>query len=146
MRHEDHEAFCFSSWPSWLLARRRARIEPQRPAHPRMIAQLVERGRVVQAAIRHNEMDRVAVPDVFERVAIEHDQVGELAHFDRPELLVEAEISRAVDRRRLERLEWRHSALLEHPELPVRPETLELPVRAELDAAARVGNLLGAAS
>ena len=28
----------------------------------------------------------------------------------------------------------------------MRPETLELPVRAELDAAARVGNLLGAAS
>ena len=59
---------------------------------------------------------------------------------------VEAEIARAVDRGGAQRLQRRHPALLQHPQLPVRAEPLQLAVRAELHDAAGVGDLLRAAA
>src|SRR4029453_13510556 len=44
----------------------------------RMIADLVQRLRVEQAAVHHHHGDRFAVADVLERIAIEHAQGGPL--------------------------------------------------------------------
>ena len=58
---------------------------------------------------------------------------------------VETEVARAGDRGGAQRLHRRHPALLQHPELPVRAQTLQLSVRAELDAAAGIRHLFRAA-
>ena len=89
-------------------------------------------------------LTRIGVADVLERVAVEHDQVGQLALLERSELAVEPEIARAVDCRRPQRFHGRHAALLEHPQLPVRAQALELTVRTELHGSAGIGNLFGA--
>ena len=89
---------------------------------------------VVQTAVHHHHPDRLGVADVLERVAIEDDEVRELALLERAEVAVESEVARAVHRRGAQRFHVRHPALLQHPELPVRAQALQLPVRAQLDA------------
>ena len=71
-------------------------------------------------------------------------EVRQLALLDRADVAVQAEVARAVDRRGAQRLHVRHAALLQHPQLPVRAEALQLAVRAELHHAAGVGDLLRA--
>ena len=73
---------------------------------------------------------------------VEDEQVGQLARFERADVLVHADVVRAVERRGAERLQRRHAALHEHPQLPVRAEALALAVRAELHADAGVVELL----
>ena len=81
---------------------------------------------------------RVRVPDVLERVAVEDDQVRELARLERADVLVHAQILGTRQRGRAERLVRRHAALLEDPHLPMRGEAFTLAVRAELHAHADV--------
>src|SRR3954471_25013131 len=45
----------------------------------RMVAQLRQVVRVVQAAVQHDPLDRLAVLDVVERVCVEHEKIGELS-------------------------------------------------------------------
>src|SRR5262245_22207679 len=125
-------------------------VEPRSPlpVQPlplfRVVADLVQRRRVVEPAVQHHHRDRFRVADVLERILVEHDEVRELPLLDRAELAVEADGLRAENRRAADRLQVRHAALLQHPQLPVGAEPLELAVRAELHAAARVENLLRA--
>src|SRR3954454_795506 len=107
-----------------------------------MIADLVQRLRLVEPPVDHDHPDALRVPDVLERVAIEHNQISKLTLFERSKLPVEPEILCAVERRAADRLEVGHATLLEHPQLPVRPHALELSVRAELDRTARIQDLL----
>src|SRR4029453_2934977 len=65
-------------------------------------------GGAVGTARRHDVAGALAIAEVVERVAIEHDEVGELAPFDRAEILVEPEIPRAVEGRAAQRLERTH--------------------------------------
>jgi hypothetical protein len=65
---------------------------------------LVQRRCLVQTAVQHYPVHLVRVPDVDERVRIEHHEVGELAGLERTEVTVETELLRRGNRRRLQRL------------------------------------------
>ena len=106
-----------------------------------MAANLVHGRRIVEPAVQHDASDRIAVADVVERIAVQDHEIGQLAGFERAEILVEAEIARAAQRSSLQGLERRHPALREHPQLPVRAEALQLAVRAELHRDAGVEQL-----
>src|SRR5690606_17663267 len=56
---------------------------PEPAALPVARPDLVHRRGVVQPAVDHRVGDALAVADVFERVAVDHDQVGELAWLER---------------------------------------------------------------
>ena len=49
--------------------------------------------------------------NIFERVGIEDDQVGELPFLQGPDLIVNPQRARAVDRRRTQDVEVAHPAL-----------------------------------
>ena len=67
------------------------------------------------------------VPDVLERVRVEHDQVGEFADLDRPEVLVGAKEARAVQAGDFQRAVIPERARA-HPHFPVRGEAVMLAV------------------
>ena len=75
---------------------------------------------------------------------VQDEEVGEFAHLQRAQIIIEAEVAGAVDRGDLERFDRGHPSLLEHPQLPVGAETLHLPVGPQRDESAGVLDGLGA--
>src|SRR5688572_25852631 len=80
---------------------------------------LIECLSIVQLSVFHHVTDRVCITDVPERVLIEHDEIGQLAGFQRPQVLLKANGLGAEKRRAAKRLVWRKSARLQGPQLPV---------------------------
>src|SRR6478735_1701249 len=119
-------------------------LPPEWQPLARMVPDLVHRSGVIQAAIHHHPADRIAVLDVFERIPVEHDEIGKLAFLEGSDVVVEAEIASAVDRTARQRFERRHAALREHPQLPVGAEPLQLAMSAELDVSAGIADGLRA--
>ena len=107
-----------------------------------MVARLVHRGGVVEAAVDHGVEHLLALADVRQRISVHDDQVGELSGLQRTDVGIEAQVLRAVPRSRFERLERRHPALHEHPELPVRAEALPLAMGPELHGDAGLVELI----
>ena len=60
---------------------------------------------IVKAAIQHDHVHLVGLIDVFDDVGVEHDQIGEFAHFERPDVLGETEASGGDKGRASQRLE-----------------------------------------
>ena len=104
---------------------------------------LVQARQRVEAAVLHHVDDAVGLADVDGRVAVDDDQVGQLADLQRADVLVHAEVVRAVDRGVADRLQRRHAALDLHPHVPVRAQALALAVRAQVLAHAGVQQLGG---
>src|SRR5690606_15237294 len=113
------------------------------PALAGMVPDLVHGLRIEEPAVRHDVPDMLAVADVLERVPAQYHEVRELAGLDRAEVPVQPEVLGTVQCSRADRFQRRHPALGQHPELPVRAQALELPVRAELDTPAPVQDRLG---
>src|SRR5262245_53534612 len=57
-----------------------------------------ERARVVQAAVQHRVAHVARAFHIAQRVAVRDEEVGELARLERPQVLVEANVTRAVER------------------------------------------------
>src|SRR5262245_6034677 len=55
---------------------------------------LVQGRWAIETTIYHHPGNLVRIADVIERVLVQHDEVGELADFERAEVLVEAELAR----------------------------------------------------
>ena len=115
----------------------------ERRALMRVIPDLIHRPRIIEPPVQHHLHDGLGIPYVLERVRAEDDEIRELSDFNRAELSVEADVLGTHQRRGPDRLERRHASLLEHPQLPVCGEALELAVGAELNASPRVDDLLG---
>src|SRR5690606_34896243 len=82
-------AFGSSRVPPILCPAARDRVEPvpqERRELPAAGPELVERLAVVQPAVLHDVADRYGVADVVERVAVEDDEVRELAGLDRADV------------------------------------------------------------
>src|SRR5688572_15868477 len=59
---------------------------------------LVQRGAVVQAAVLHDVLRLYRIPQVRERIGLEHEQVGVLPGLDGADVLPEPDRLRAVNR------------------------------------------------
>src|SRR5262249_60719595 len=95
---------------------------------------LCQRRGVIEAAVDHRPADVLRLPNVLQWIAVDHDDVRELAGLERADVAVHAEASRAVQGRAAERLERREASLREHPDLPVEAEAIALAVGARVDA------------
>src|SRR5688572_13668967 len=82
----------------------------------RMIPGLRHRGGVEDPAIDQHITNRRAVPDVHQRIPVEHEEIGKLSVRDGTEVTVEAEVLGAVNRRGLERFVIAQPTLLQHPQ------------------------------
>uniref|UniRef100_A0A0N4Z2Z0 BON domain-containing protein n=1 Tax=Parastrongyloides trichosuri TaxID=131310 RepID=A0A0N4Z2Z0_PARTI len=98
---------------------------------------------IEQAAVDHGVADLGRVPQVLERIGVQHDQVGQLADFQRADVLVHAQGAGAVDGADAQGFVGAHAALFEHPQLPVGAETFTLTVGADLDRDALIHQPLG---
>ena len=83
------------------------------------VADFVHGGGIVEAAVEHGVGDVLALADVFEGVAVDDDEVSQLAGLDAAELVVHAEVDGAVDGGAAQCLKVGHAALGQHPELPM---------------------------
>src|SRR6186997_2532169 len=81
----------------WAGSLRRLPFPEQLRARLWVVADLVQRRGVVEAAVEHHHADRLRVADVLERIPVQDDQVRELARLDRSDLLVQPQRARAVD-------------------------------------------------
>src|SRR6266508_5332852 len=108
-----------------------------------MVAQLVHGGGVEETAVDDGVEDLLALADVGQGISVDHDEIGELAGLERPQIGVETQITRAVPGPALQCLVRRHASLGQHPELPVSAEALALAVRAQLHRNAGVVKLSG---
>src|SRR5262245_21583562 len=52
---------------------------------------LVEAIPVVESAVLHHVLHAVGIPDTLQRVLVEHDQVGQLAGFDRAQIAAQSD-------------------------------------------------------
>src|SRR5690606_30079717 len=91
---------------------------------------LVERVAVVEPAVLHHVPYRVRVADVLERIAVQHEQVGELATLQCAEVAAETDRLGTEDRCGAQYIVLAHAAALHRPHLPVIAETLELAMAA----------------
>ena len=87
--------------------------------------------------------DAVGLADIRHRIAIDQHHVRQLARLDRADILIEAQRPRAADGRGAQRLDRRHAAFDEAPQLPVRGEPLFLAMRADAHRNAAPGQLSG---
>src|SRR6266511_3370686 len=108
-----------------------------------MVARLVHGGGVVETAVDDGVEYLLALADVGQGISVDHDEIGELAGLERPQIGVETQITRAVPGPALQCLVRRHASLDHHPELPVSAEALALAVRAQLHRNAGVVKLSG---
>jgi hypothetical protein len=77
----------------------------------------VESGPGQEFTIPDDGTDTADIPDVVKRIAVEQDQIGGLAAFDRAVRSFESEISCGTNRRRLERGHRRQTAAHERFQL-----------------------------
>ena len=96
-----------------------------------------------QTAVDHHIRGVGGGADVLQRVAVDHDEVGALADFERAEFAREADVVGAVDGGGAQRFPVAHAALGQHPHFPKRAHALQLAVAADLDADAGVAQSLG---
>src|SRR6266542_5463943 len=108
-----------------------------------MVAQLVHGGGVEETTVDDGVEDLLALADVGQGISVDHDEIGELAGLERPQIGVETQITRAVPGPALQCLVRRHASLDHHPEFPVSAETLALAVRAQLHRDPGVAELPG---
>src|SRR5262245_44029118 len=87
---------------------------------------LGQRRRLVQPAVLHDPPNARRVPDVAQRVAIEHLQIGLLADLDRPDVGFDANRLRGHDRGGAEDVVIRHASHAVAPELPVYAKPLSV--------------------
>ena len=87
--------------------------------------------------------DPVGNLDVLGDVAIDDDQIRELAGLQTAEIPIETQVFRRGDGRGTECFQRRHAALHEHPQLPVGGEPFALTVGARVHQHPGVGELLG---
>ena len=118
-------------------------LEPEGGARSRVIAHLVHGGGFEKVSVGHHVGNGGRVAEVGQWVLGEYDQVRQFAFLNGAEFMIEADVVRAVERRGADGFERRHSTLLEHPQLPVRPEALHLAVRPEVHAHATIRQPLG---
>src|SRR5688500_9885104 len=104
---------------------------------------LVERVAVVKFTALHHHSDGVSVLDVGERAAVEDDQVGELARFERAEVTIQPDRFRTENRRDAESVVVGHSAGCDRPQLPVDADALHLAVAAHAYAAPGLNYISG---
>ena len=105
-----------------------------------MVPDLSQRSRVVQSPVHHHHLHRLGVADVLQRVGGQHDQVRKLPFLYRAKIVVHPQILGPAQRGHPDRLEWRHTTLDEHPQLPVRAQPLDLAVRSQLNQATGILN------
>src|SRR5262245_34038928 len=70
----------------------------------------LERLRLVEPAVLHHIPNGRDVGDVDRRVFVEHLQIGQLASFDRAQVLCEAQSLGTRPRRAAQDVDWRHAA------------------------------------
>src|SRR5690606_23429587 len=103
---------------------------------------LVERVAVVEPAVLHHVPYRVRVADVLERIAVQHEQVGELATLQCAEVAAETDRLGTEDRCGAQYIVLAHAAALHRPHLPVIAETLELAMAAHGRTTATLDQLI----
>jgi len=81
--------------PDELVVHRLA-LEPEGAALLRMVADLVHGIGVEEAAVDHDKIDVLRLPQVLQRIPVDHDEVGELTLLQRSEVAVQSEVLSAV--------------------------------------------------
>src|SRR5437867_2797027 len=112
---------------------RRRLLPPIFPSLPLPRPRLVQRRRVVEPSVDHGPDDLLGLADVLEGIAVDDDEVGELAGRKGPDVPVHAEALGAVGGGTAESLVGSHPPLDEHPDLPVKTEAFALTVGSGVD-------------
>ena len=89
------------------------------------------------------EPDLGRVPEIRQRVGIEHEQVRHLADFKRAYVILKTDRPRATRGGGVERFPRRHTTARDQPQLPVVAEPLQLSVTADTQATTSAQDLGG---
>jgi hypothetical protein len=79
----------------------------------------VERFTITQRATQHHIANGRGVADILQRIAIEYEQVGELAGFETADIRLQAKRTCAVQRGHPQHVVPRHAALRQQSHFPV---------------------------
>src|SRR5690606_22839652 len=105
----------------------------KRLTHLFIMSNLIHGFCVVKSTIDHDLIDESGILDIIQRIFIQYQKICQLTFFERTYIFTCTDIFGSVYSGSFQSFQFGHTALMQHPQLPVCSQTLKLSMRTHID-------------